>query len=136
MESIPIKNKCSHYWLTYTDHDGKEVISEKKCYLRNFQVEELADKPGKFKAKTDFNYEVRITQVPTIELRDWLANDVVITLWESRPVLNKVKDETTENMVDRVQIDPETELPVIETLNRGIVCLNFWHWLKKSPQNP
>lgn len=63
-------------------------------------------------------------------------NDIFITLWESRPIFEKVKDELTENMVDRVKVDPETELPILETINRGILRISLWHWLKKSPQNP
>lgn len=74
--------------------------------------------------------------MPSVELRDWLLNDVLVTLWESRPLFKKVKEEGSENMVDRVQLNSETGHPILEVLNRGHITINFWNWLKKSPIAP
>lgn len=129
LDSIPEEFKSSVYWLSYTDHRGKEVKSEKKIYIRNFQVVDESEPPTTKNAeappasktgKSDFNHCISIDEVPSIHLRDWLLNDVVITLWESRPMLHKVKEEGQEHEVDRVLIDPKTELPKTETLNRGV----------------
>ena len=41
LDEIPDEHKSSMYWITYTDHNGNEVKSEKKCYIKDFQVEEV-----------------------------------------------------------------------------------------------
>ena len=81
------------------------------------------------------DYKIRIEELPSSELRDWLFNDVIVTLWESRPVFTKFKEEGADVEVDRVVMDEETELPVLETRNLGIIKVNFFDWLKKSPEN-
>ena len=59
-----------------------------------------------------------------------------MTFWESRPKFEKVKDEATEVMVDRVVMDPETHLPVVEKINLGISKICLLPWLKQSPLSP
>ena len=36
---------------------------------------------------------MKIEEVPSIEIRDWLMNDMLVTLWESRPLFEKVPEE-------------------------------------------
>lgn len=69
-------------------------------------------------------------------MRDWLYNDVLITLWESRPKFEKFKEEGMEVAVDRVVLDPETQIPVLETINHGVLKINLLNWLKRSPLIP
>mmetsp|Transcript_17877 Transcript_17877/g.30379 ORF Transcript_17877/g.30379 Transcript_17877/m.30379 type:complete len:165 (+) Transcript_17877:1198-1692(+) len=79
---------------------------------------------------------MRIEERPSVELRDWLYNDLVVTFWESRPKIEKVREEGQEVAVDRVVLDSESGLPVIETLNHGVSKINLIDWLKKSPLHP
>ena len=58
-------------------------------------------------------------------MRDWLYNDVLITLWESRPKFEKFKEEGMEVAVDRVVLDPETQIPVLEIINHGVLKINL-----------
>ena len=82
--------------------------------------------------KTDFDYKIRLDEVPSVELRDWMNSDIVFTLWESRPIFQKVKEEGQEVEVDRVVINEETRVPEIEQ-NCGI---KLHAWLKRSPLVP
>ena len=36
LDEIPEEHKSSQYWVTYTDHNGKEVSTEKKAYIKHF----------------------------------------------------------------------------------------------------
>jgi hypothetical protein len=45
---------------------------------------------------------------------------MMVTLWESRPIIKKEKADGDDIEVDRVQIDPDFKLPLIETINRGV----------------
>ena len=36
LDEIPEEQKSSMYWITFTDHKGQEVVSEKKSYIRHF----------------------------------------------------------------------------------------------------
>lgn len=49
-----------------------------------------------------------------------MFNDVVLHLWESRPVINKIQDEASEIDQERVDIDPKSGLPVLETIHHGV----------------
>jgi len=46
LDEIPVENKSSMYWVTYTNHKGDEVCTEKKAYIQHFQVEDNEAKPG------------------------------------------------------------------------------------------
>ena len=81
-------------------------------------------------------FKLRIEERPSIELRDWMYNDVIVKLWESRPVFEKYREEGEEFDRERVQIDEKTEQPTIETLGKGIMKINFIDWLKKTPAVP
>lgn len=56
---------------------------------------------------------MKIEENPSIEIRDWLINDILITLWESRPLFEKVAEEgvSLEESKERVVIDSTTGLP-------------------------
>jgi hypothetical protein len=71
-------------------------------------------------AKTDVDYKIRLEEAPSIELRDWMHRDLIVYLWESRPKFEKIVEEGTDVEVERVVINAETELPEIETINRGV----------------
>ena len=124
------------YWMSYTDHNNQLVSTEKKSYIRHFQVEEKEDKPGSFTGKTDFAFKNRIEEMPNVKLRDWIFNDMEVDLWESRPIFDKVREEGSEVDVDRVRVNSETGMPETETLNLGMVKIDLYDWLKKGPQNP
>jgi len=87
-------------------------------------------------AKSDFDYKIRLEELPSIELRDWMYNDVVVTFWESRPKFEKFKEEGAEVESEKVVMDETTEKPVIEMVNHGITKINLMPWLKRSPLNP
>ena len=36
LDEIPEEHKSSQYWVTYADHNGKEVSTEKKAYIKHF----------------------------------------------------------------------------------------------------
>ena len=71
-------------------------------------------------AKSDFDFKIRLEELPSIELRDWMYNDVVVTFWESRPKFEKFKEEGAEVESEKVVIDEATEKPVIEMVNHGV----------------
>tara|TARA_B110000285_G_C15108365_1_gene609439 strand:- start:1106 stop:1303 length:198 start_codon:yes stop_codon:yes gene_type:complete len=36
LDELSDEHKASQYWLTYTDHNGKEVCTEKRSYIKHF----------------------------------------------------------------------------------------------------
>ena len=136
LDELTDEQKSSQYWLSYHNHGGQEVTTEKKSYIKHFQVEENENKPGSSIAKTDFDFKLRLDEPPSIALRDWFYKDVIVTFWESRPKFAKVKEEGSDVAVDRAVLDPETQIPEIEQINHGIMKINMMHWLKRSPLNP
>jgi len=75
--------------------------------------------------------------MPSIELRDWLFNDLLLTLWESKPMFQMVKlEEGSEVETERVIIDEVTGLPAVETVCKGVTKVSVYSWLKKSPLAP
>ena len=71
-------------------------------------MEENDAKPGSMLAKSDMNYKIRLEELPSIELRNWMYNDIVVTLWESRPKFEKFKEEGAEVETEKVVINEET----------------------------
>ena len=69
---------------------------------------------------------MRIDERPSVELRDWMYNDILLTLWESRPKFALVRDEGSEIDTERVVMDDDNELTKIETLNRGVSSFNLF----------
>jgi hypothetical protein len=53
-------------------------------------IEEEEARPGVNIGKTDISYKIRLDEMPSIELRNWMFNDVVVNLWESRPKFESV----------------------------------------------
>ena len=82
------------------------------------------------------DFKLRIEERPSIELRDWMYNDVLVKLWESRPEFEKYREEGEEIDRERVKIDAKTELPCVENISKGLMKINFIDWLKKSPAVP
>jgi hypothetical protein len=81
------------------------------------------------------DFKLRLEERPSIEIRDWMYNDIVVTMWESRPKFKKQKDETSEMEVERVILDAKG-MPVTENLCKGVIKINLIDWLKKSPAEP
>lgn len=75
LDTLSDEHKSSQFWLTYTDHHGIEVNTEKRSYLQHFQV---TDVDGKVTAKTDVEYKIRLEEAPSIELRDWMYQDLIV----------------------------------------------------------
>jgi hypothetical protein len=108
-------DKSSIFWLTYNDHRGNPVETEKKIWIQNFAV----DKENGI-GKTDFGFKVRLNEAPTYALREWMRNDLFMELWESRPKLIEKRNEETMEMVKEVTLDSNTNLPIVETKVRGV----------------
>lgn len=88
LEEMPLENKCTMYWLKYTDQNGEVVVSDKKSWLEDFMIEkEVATNNG----KCDFDYKIRFEEMPSISFSEWLRNDLFIELHTSSPKLvNKI----------------------------------------------
>ena len=42
---------------------------------------------------------------PSEKLRDWLLDDIIMTLWESRPKFERVEEEGSETVSERAVVD-------------------------------
>lgn len=102
--------KSSVFWLSYTDHHGKKVETEKKVWIQHFSV----DKDTGI-GKTDFGFKIRLNEAPTFDLSEWMRNDLFLELWETRPKLVDKRNEETLEIVKEVLVDSQTNIPVIET---------------------
>jgi len=129
LDEVPVENKSSQYWLSLADHHGTVIQTKKRAYIEHFQVDET---DGKQIGRTDLEFRLRIEERPSIELRDWINHDITLTLWEQRPLFEKVTEEGKEP-ADKVVVDPATELPKLETLSLGVAKVKLMDWLKKSP---
>lgn len=73
--------------------------------------------------KCDFSYKLRIEEAPSVELREWLREDVLIELHESRPkIVSKKSTEDESVTVKDVDIDEDGQ-PVIEEELLGLLRL-------------
>jgi len=52
-------------------------------------------------------------------MREWLRDDLLIQLWESRPRITEKKNED-ETVVKEVQIDSDTGKPIVDEKMRGV----------------
>ena len=86
--------------------------------------------------KTDFGFKLRLSEAPTFALREWLRNDLFLNLWETRPKLIEKRNEETSDLVKEVVLDPATNIPVIETKQRGILRVTLSDWLSKPEFKP
>ena len=53
----------------------------------------MEEADSKFVGKADMDFKLRIDERPSIELRDWIYNDILLTFYESRPKLVKTQEE-------------------------------------------
>ena len=101
------------FWLSFQNHRGEQVTTEKKAWIENFQVD--AEKGS---GKCDLNHVIKIEEPPSIELRNWLQSDVLITLKTSQP---KIILQTLEegDIIKDIKID-DNGLPVTEEKVLGV----------------
>lgn len=108
---MPKDRKATQYWIKYTDHLGDEVVSEKKSWLEHFQVD-LEKGTG----RCDLEHSLKLSEPPSVELRDWLLNDIYVELYCSQPLFTHKMNEEEQPVKD-VQLDesgqPETEEKVV-----------------------
>jgi Leucine-rich repeat (LRR) protein len=88
LDDVPTELKSSMFWLSYMNHKGQEVVTEKRAWIEHFSVD-----TEKGTGKCDLNHMITIEEPPSIEMRDWLQGDMLITLHTSQP---KVIDKTLE----------------------------------------
>ena len=105
LDEIPVEHKSSQYWFSFKDHNNVQIQTKKKSYIEHFQVEEV---DSKMVGKADMDFKLRIDEKPSIQLRDWIYQGLMITFWESRPLFAKVKEEGQEQETEKVQVDPKT----------------------------
>lgn len=72
--------------------------------------------------KTDFGYKIRMSEKPSVELCEWMKQDLILELWETRPKLVEKKNEETMEIVKEVLLDANN-IPVIEKRIRGVSFL-------------
>lgn len=82
LDEIAIERKGTQFWLKFRDHFDDEIVSEKKSWLEHFQIDS-----EKGSGRCDFDYTLKIEEVPSVELRDWLANDIYVELHRSQPII-------------------------------------------------
>jgi hypothetical protein len=109
--------KSSVFWLTYSDHNGKTIETEKKVWIQNFSVDKEAGV-----GKTDFGFKIRLNEKPSYALSEWMRSDLTLDLWETRPKLVEKKNEETMEIVKEVALDVNN-IPIIEKRNRGVSIL-------------
>jgi len=107
-------DKSSIFWLSYQNHLGQQVKTEKKVWIQHFAV----DKDTGI-GKTDFQFKLRLNERPSFELSEWMRNDLFMELWETRPKLVEKRNEETMEMIKEVVLDTNN-IPVIETRCRGV----------------
>jgi hypothetical protein len=67
-----------------------------------------------------------------IQGRDWLRNDVVLELWESRPRIKSKKNESDGVVTKEVVLtEEEPKVPVIDTTLRGVMVIILSEWVNK-----
>lgn len=74
------------YWIKCHFLDGVEIVSEKRKWASEFQVEEEV-------GRCDFSIKVRKELKANSELRDQIMGNVWISIWQEKPILKKIKAE-------------------------------------------
>ena len=98
LDEVPEERKSSIFWLTYTNHHGEIVQTEKRSWIEHFQVD-----AEKGTGKSDVNYTLRIDEAPSTLLRDWLDSDLFLELHCSQPKFAfKILEENSEPTKDVV----------------------------------
>ena len=114
LDEIPQAKKCSHYWIKFKDHFGDEIISAKKNWLEHFQITD----PEKSIGRCDLDYSLKIFEAPSIELRDWLENDIFVEIYRSQPII--VESRTEEEAVIKDVVLGADGQPEIEECCIGV----------------
>ena len=65
LDTFTDQEKSSQFWLSYTNHFGNIVESEKKVWIHHFAVDNGI-------GKTDFGLKLRLVEKPTLAFREWL----------------------------------------------------------------
>ncbi len=73
--------------------------------------------------KTDFGFKLRLNEKPSFELSEWMRNDLIVELWETRPKLIEKRNEETLEITKEVVLD-SNNIPVIEKKCRGVSVSN------------
>jgi len=90
LDDLQEASKSSVYWLKYINHFGQEVCTDKKFWIEDFSV----DKENNNLGKCDFNFKLRLEEAPSVELRDWLLQDLNIELHTTRPkIITKTNED-------------------------------------------
>ena len=76
LDEVPKERKATQYWVKYRDHFGDEVLSDKKSWLEHFQVD-----AEKGTGRCDLEHSLKLSEPPSVELRDWLLNDIYVELY-------------------------------------------------------
>lgn len=123
MESIGLDDlsdemKATCYWLRYKDFRGDVIELTKKSWIRDFAVDK-----EKGIGKTDFWYQFKIEEYPTVDLFNWLRSDLIVELLCSQPVVHTVKSKDDPN-VDVKDIKLKDGKPLVETKVSGIMRVN------------
>ena len=119
LDEVPEERKSSIYWLTYMNHHGESVSTEKRSWIEHFQVD-----AEKGTGKSDVNYTLRIDEPPSTQLRDWLDSDLFLELHCSQPKFEfKILEETNSEPLKDIVIDKADGLPKIEHKILGVSSL-------------
>lgn len=113
LDQLQDSEKSSVFWLSWLNHHGQAVETEKKVWIQNFLVEKESGT-----GKTDFNFKLRMSERPSYELREWMRRDLLVELWETRPKITEKRQED-ETIVKDVQLEANGK-PVIEKRLRGV----------------
>ena len=70
--------------------------------------------------KTDFGFKLRLNEKPTFALVEWMKQDLLVELWETRPKLTEKRNEETQEIVKEVVNNAHTNTPIIEKKRRGV----------------
>lgn len=88
LDTLSDEEKSSVFWLSFTDKSGYKNETEKRVWIQHFHVDKETNT-----GKCDFKYKNRLLEYPYIELRDWLINDIILELWETRPQIKEKHNE-------------------------------------------
>jgi hypothetical protein len=112
------------FWLRYQDENGEQVESDKKIWIHNFQVDKETNT-----GKTDFGLKLRKDLTLDAARRDWLRNDLLIELWETRPRIKERKNE--DGTEGKEVVFNNDKQPIIDTRLRGIMIVNLSDYVHK-----
>lgn len=67
---------------------GNRVETERKVWIQHF----LVDKESGM-GKSDFGFKLRIIEETSYAMREWMKEDLLVELWETRPRVIERKNE-------------------------------------------